>query len=107
MKNLFLSVVLLLTVSFAFAANDVETVSTFDDVTVELTNSVELANADFTMENDETYAVASEEVVNCGFPVYFDDGGTGDWGGSGSFWMDCDDDTTMGDILDVILALFF
>jgi hypothetical protein len=30
MKNLFLSVVLLLTVSFAFANNDVEKVSPFD-----------------------------------------------------------------------------
>jgi hypothetical protein len=39
MKNLFLSVVLLLTVSFAFANNDVEKVSTFDvEETVELTN---------------------------------------------------------------------
>ncbi len=52
MKNLFLSVVLLLTVSFTFAANDVETVSTFDvEKTVELTNSVELSGADFTAEN--------------------------------------------------------
>ncbi len=56
MKNLILSVVLLLTVSFAFAANDVETVSTFDDVTVELTNSVELADADFTIEIEVEYA---------------------------------------------------
>ena len=48
MKNLFLSVVLLLTVSFAFANNEVEKVSTVDFVeTVELINSVELANADF------------------------------------------------------------
>ncbi len=47
MKNLFLSVVLLLTVSFAFAANDVENVSTADITTVEMISSVELANADF------------------------------------------------------------
>ncbi len=103
MKNLFLSALLVLTVSFAFATNDVETVSAFDDVTVELTNSVELANADFTMENDATYAVASEEVASCGFPVSWDT----DEFGTGSFWLDCDDDTTMGDILDLILALFF
>lgn len=52
MKNLFLSVVLLLTVSFAFANNEVEKVSTYDvENTVELTNSVELASADFTAEN--------------------------------------------------------
>lgn len=52
MKNLFLSVVLLLTVSIAFANNEVEKVSTYDvENTVELTNSVELASADFTAEN--------------------------------------------------------
>jgi len=52
MKNLFLSVVLLLTVSFAFAANDVEKVSTFNvEETLELTNSVELTTFDFTAEN--------------------------------------------------------
>jgi len=104
MKNLFLSVVLLLTVSFAFATNDLETVSTFDvENTVELTNSVELAIADFTMENDVTYAISSEvEVASCGFPVSWD---TNE--GSGSFWLDCDGGGDMGDILDLLLALFF
>ena len=103
MKNLFLSVVLLLTVSFALAANDVENVSTADIATVEMISSVELATADFTMENDITYTISSEaEVAGCGFPVYWD---TDE--GSGSFWLDCDDDTTMDDVIDLILELFF
>jgi len=52
MKNLILSALLVLTVSFTFANNEVEKVSTFNiKDTVELTNSVELENADFTAEN--------------------------------------------------------
>ena len=35
----------------------------------------------------------------CGFPVYFNDGGSGSWGGSGSFWFDSSGGTTMGDII--------
>ncbi len=51
MKNLFLSVVLLLTVTFAFAANDVEKITTVDvEQTVELTNSVELTKVEFTVD---------------------------------------------------------
>ncbi len=104
MKNLFLSVVLLLTVSFTFAANDVEKVSVFDDVTVELTNSVELEIADFTMINDATYAISSEvEVVSCGFSFSWD---TNEFG-TGSFWLNCDDNTTMENLLDLIYELFF
>jgi hypothetical protein len=57
MKNLFLSVVLLLTVSFAFAANDVEKVSTLNvEEIVELsTNSVEIADVDFTLDIEVEY----------------------------------------------------
>ncbi len=52
MKNLFLSVVLLLTVSFVFAANDVETVSAFNvEKTVDLTNSLELNEIVITVED--------------------------------------------------------
>lgn len=46
MKNLFLSAVLLLTVSFTFATNNVENVLRFDDVPIELINTIELENAD-------------------------------------------------------------
>jgi len=103
MKNIFLTLALLLTVSFAFATNGVENVSTVDIVTAELTNSVELASANFTMENNALYAVSLEaEVASCGFPVSWDVSGS-----TGSFWMDCDDDTTMGDILDLIFLMFF
>lgn len=52
MRSLFLSVLLVLTVSFAFAANDVETVSTFDvEKTVELNNTVDFTAFHFTSEN--------------------------------------------------------
>lgn len=43
----------------------------------------------------------------CGFPVFFDDGGSGSWGGSGSFWFDCSGGATMSDIVDFLLSLFF
>lgn len=50
MKKIFLSVVLLLTVSFAFAANDVEEVSTYHaEETLELVNSMKFASSDFSM----------------------------------------------------------
>jgi hypothetical protein len=44
---------------------------------------------------------------DCGFTVYYDDGGSGAWGGSGSFWMTCDSSTTMQDIIDILLEMFF
>ena len=50
MKNLFLSVVLLLTVSFAFATNDAEIVSLNND-TIELTNSLELNEVIVTIDD--------------------------------------------------------
>lgn len=93
MKNLFLSVVLLLTVSFVYAANDVETVSELDDVTVELTNFIELANVDFTIENDGTISLEEE----CGFQVTFVD----DYG-STSYWEDCSFSGGMGSFSDWI-----
>jgi hypothetical protein len=65
MKKLFLSVVLLLTVSFAFANNDAETVSTFDVVeTVELTNSMELSY-EYKIVNIDGNAVDSCYVRVC------------------------------------------
>ncbi len=52
MKNLFLSVVLLLTVSVVFAGNEVEKVSTYNvGETIESTNYVNLTSADFISTN--------------------------------------------------------
>jgi hypothetical protein len=46
MKNLFLSVVLLLTVSFTFATNNVEKISIIEiEETLEVVNSIELNNS--------------------------------------------------------------
>jgi len=69
MKNLILSALLVLTVSFAFAANDVEKVSTFNvEKTLELVNSTEFADADFSME-----IINSSEVVGtCHIRIYED-----------------------------------
>jgi hypothetical protein len=55
MKNLFLSVVLLLTVSFAFAANSVEKISTTCiEESFELNSSIEIVNSVIEM-SDFTY----------------------------------------------------
>ncbi|MCF6347623.1 MAG: hypothetical protein L3J20_04885 [Flavobacteriaceae bacterium] len=51
MKKIILTFTLLLTISFAFATNEVEKISTFD---VEETLSVELTEVDLTMEVDLT-----------------------------------------------------
>ncbi|QMU64574.1 MAG: hypothetical protein GKR88_09950 [Flavobacteriaceae bacterium] len=106
MKNLFLSVVLLLTVSFTFATNDVEKDSTFDVAIVEMTNYAELASVDFTMNSDISYSISSEaEAAICGFTFSWDT----DEFGSGSTWVDCSDDTfgSFSDFMDVIMAWFF
>ena len=104
MKNLFLSVVLLLTVSFTFAVNDVEKDSTFDVTTVEMTNYVESVDTNFTIEDNVPYAISSEvEDAFCGFPLSWD---TAEHG-TGSFYFGCDNSTTMDDILSVIFELFW
>lgn len=73
MKNLFLSVVLLLTVSFAFAANDVETVSIFDvEKTVELNNTVDFTAFDLTSENYSITKVVGTCYITLSF--YGEDG---------------------------------
>lgn len=73
MKNLFLSVVLLLTVSFAFANNEVEKVSIFNiEETLELTNSVELTTFDFTAENYSITKVVGTCYITLSF--YGEDG---------------------------------
>jgi hypothetical protein len=96
MKNLFLSVVLLLTVSFVFAANDVEKVSTVDIVTVELTNP--------TIENATNFDQTLD--IECLFELSWDT----DELGTGSLWIDCgptdDGPFSWSDFLDTILANF-
>ncbi|HIP49571.1 MAG TPA: hypothetical protein EYG92_11480 [Lutibacter sp.] len=105
MKNLFLSVVLLLTVSFAFAANDVEKTSTND---VEKTSTIEksidvLEVSDFEVLKIElteigdlkTFLEENEGEFNC-VDLYYN----GSWVG----WV-CGN--TVGDMIDSILALFF
>lgn len=89
----------LMLVSTLTFANNVEVETIEYNVTIE--NVLSLDNV--SLEE----VTLEEDAMDCGFPVYWDDGGSGDWGGTGSFWMDCDDSTTMGDILDVLLALFF
>ena len=100
MKNLFLTVVLLLTVSFAFAANDVKKISTTNVGEVfETINSNELVNNQIITEfNSPEFAT---DGMDFEFPVYWDLGN----GDSGSFTMS--GDGSMEDILNVLLAIFF
>jgi hypothetical protein len=71
MKNLFFSVLLLLTVSFAFAANDVETVSTFDvEKNVELNNTVDFTAFDLTSENYSINKVV-DNALGCLLTITF------------------------------------
>ena len=68
MKNLFLTVVLLLTVSFSFANNEVEKISTYDvEETFEVTNSVKLLAFDFTTENYSITKIVGTCYVTIGF----------------------------------------
>ena len=109
MKNLVLSLAFMLIGSFAFANTNAvvtpkaETIEIVSEklVTYEIDNPImgklSISVPENTLNNDAV----------CGFPVYFNDGGSGSWGGSGSFWFDCSGGATMGDILDVLLALFF
>ena len=49
MKNILLTFILLLTVSFAFAGNETEKISVVDvEESLEINNKVKIANADFT-----------------------------------------------------------
>lgn len=87
MKNVFFALVFMLVGTFAFANNaEVET----------LVENVAIENA---LVIDE---VSLDTEMVCGFTVNFD---TNE--GSGSFWMDCDDSTTMDDILNVLFELFW
>jgi hypothetical protein len=88
MKKLIVMLALMLAGTFGFAES-------------ELNDSAKNA-ADVKIENVElSQPVGAEEV--CGFDVFYD---TGEFG-SGGFWMSCDDSTTTGDILDILLAMFW
>jgi len=68
MKNLILSALLVLTVSFAFAANDVKKVSTFDvEKTVELNNAVDFTAFNLTSENYSITKTVGTCYVTIGF----------------------------------------
>ena len=97
MKNLFLSVVLLLTVSFAFAANDVEKTSTIEkSIDVLDVSDFEVLKIELTEIGDlKTFLEENEGTFNC-VDLYYN----GSWVG----WV-CGD--TVGDMIDSILALFF
>ena len=81
MKNLFFALAFMLLGTFAFGINS--EVETFENVSTVEESSMNV------------------EMI-CGFDLSFD---TDE--GSGSFWMNCNDDTSMGDILNLILNLFW
>ncbi|SMG51865.1 hypothetical protein SAMN05661096_03829 [Marivirga sericea] len=88
MKKLIVMLALMLAGTFGFAESE------SNDATKNAT--------DVKIENVElSQPIGAEEV--CGFDVSFD---TAEFG-SGSFWMSCDDSTTTGDILDILLAMFW
>ena len=79
MKNLFIALAFMLMGTFAFA-----------NTTVEETNDLEKIESLIIVDDIES----SEDVYSCGFPGHFDDGGSGDWGGSGTFGYSFECDTT-------------
>lgn len=97
MKNLFLSVVLLLSVSFAFAANGVEKTSTIEkSIDVFEVSNFEVLKIELTEIGDlKTFLEENEGTFNC-VDLYYN----GIWIG----WV-CGD--TVGDMIDSILAIFF
>ena len=100
MKNLIFSVVLLLTVTFAFAANDVEKVSTFDvEETLDLPNHIELANADFAgiILNETPLSATSNTmaILTC-FDFYDSCGGV---------WEVCYEGFTFGEVVDILIVV--
>jgi len=79
--------------TFAFA--NTEDNSVIDENKIE--SLINVDNLDISMS--ETVA------ISCGFDVFFDDGGSGDWGGSGSFYFS-NDSCTWGDIFGMIDSFF-
>ena len=104
MRKVIFSLAFMLIGSFAFANTNAvvtpkaETIEVVSEklVTYEIDNPIMGKLSISVPEN----ALNNDAV--CGFPVnWFTDEG------SGSFWFDCSGGATMGDILDVLLALFF
>ena len=98
MKNLFLSLALMLTVSLTFATNEEAKAS---PITLEETISIvdsEMVLFSDSIENIEIATIDAELVWE--FPVYWED----DFG-SGGFTMS--GNGSMSDILDALLDLFF
>ena len=109
MKHFTFSLAFMLISSFAFA--NTNTVITPKSETIKIA-SEKLA----TYEIDspimgKMFISIPENALNnqaiCGFTVYYNDGGSGSWGNSGSFWFGCDGGTTIDDILKQIFELFF
>jgi len=98
MKNVFFAFAFMLIGTFAFASNaEVEIIE--ENVVIE---NVVIENV--VIENVLTIEeVSLEDEMVCGFGVSWD---TSEHG-AGSAWFECDSGTTMGDILNVILSLFF
>ena len=104
MKNVFFSLAFMLIGSFAFANTNAvvtpkaETIEVVSEklVTYEIDNPIMGKLSISVPEN----ALNNDAV--CGFDVFWNTNR-----GSGSFWFDCSGGATMGDILDVLLALFF
>jgi hypothetical protein len=109
MKNVFFSLAFMLIGSFAFA--NTNTVVTPKAETIEVVSEKLVTyQIDNPIMGKLSISVPENALNNnavCGFPVYFNDGGSGSWGGSGSFYFNCGGGATMGDILNTLLALFF
>jgi hypothetical protein len=94
MKKIILGIVFICTVSFAFAANKMEKVSTFDiEETLEVINSLELVNIDFTSislnstfeltNSFDLIRIKSAILSDCsGITVTLGDGDSFVWSGS-------------------------
>lgn len=98
MKKLFLSVVLLLTISFAFATNDVEKTPTIENsIDVLEVSDFKVLKIELTEISDlETYLKENEGTTYSCVDLYYN----GSWVG----WV-CGE--TLGDMIGTILALFF
>jgi hypothetical protein len=104
MRKVIFSLAFMLIGSFAFANTNAvvtpktETIEVVSEklVTYEIDNPIMGKLSISVPEN----ALNNDAV--CGFDVFWNTNR-----GSGSFWFDCSGGATMGDILDVLLALFF
>ena len=104
MRKVIFSLAFMLIGSFAFA-NTKEVVTPKAETIEVVSEKLVTYEIDNPIMGKLSISVPENALNNdavCGFPVnWFTDEG------SGSFWFDCSGGATMGDILDVLLALFF